>query len=63
MKLRTKPCVLLLALAVASLTMPGCQTTNGVKAANTSTAGSTATHDTVNPPPPATASTERSGPR
>ena len=62
MTLRTKS-FLLLALAAASLTLSACQGTNGVPAANTSTSGSTATHNTENPPPPATASAERSGPR
>ena len=62
MTLRTK-FLLFLVLAAVSLTMSACQGTNGVPAANTSTSGSTATHNTENPPPPATASAERSGPR
>ena len=62
MILRSKLSVLLLALA-AGLTLSACQGTNGVPAANTSTAGSTATHNAPNPPPPDTASTERPGPR
>ena len=59
---RLKPSALFLA-AVAMLTLSACQGTNGVQAANTSTSASTATHNTENPPPPATATTERSGPR
>ena len=62
MILRVKLSLLLLALA-ASVTFSACQGTNGVPAANTSTAGSTATHNSPNPPPPDTASTERPGPR
>ena len=62
MILRTKLAAFLLALA-ATLTLSACQTTNGVPAANTSTSGSTATHNAENPPPPDTASTERPGPR
>ena len=52
----TKTLLYDLALAAASLTLSACQSTNGVPAANTSTSGSTATHNTENPPPPATAS-------
>ena len=60
--IRTRLSFLLVALAV-TLTLSSCQGTNGVPAANTSTAGSTATHNAPNPPPPDTASTERPGPR